>query len=128
MNFTITSQNKKDHLFIESKGNIESVDLLLTHSHKIYEEISKYDHQKILLYEPEMQLPLDLVPYFNLVQNYIDIFPPEIRELTIAVVFSEKYQEVASTWETLCQSRGLQYFAFTSLQDALDCLLHDENE
>ena len=128
MNVTITSYPKEDYLLIESKGTIESMEELLAHSQMIWEEIHNHDFQKILVNEPETILPLDLVPYFNLVQNYVDNFPPEIYDLKIAVVFSEKYKEVILSWESLCQSRGLRYFVFTSFEDAIHCLMNDDDE
>jgi len=125
MNVTIAAQKRDGYLFIESKGTLENVDELMAHSRMIYEEITKHDFKKILVYEPETSLPLDLVPHFKLVQSYIEQYPPDIRELTIAVVVADNYKEVANTWETICQSRGLQYFVFTSLQDAVNCLVEE---
>jgi hypothetical protein len=125
MNVTIAAQKRDGYLFIESKGTLENVDELMAHSRMIYEEITKHDFKKILVYEPETSLPLDLVPHFKLVQNYIEQYPPDIRELTIAVVVADNYKEVAATWETICQSRGLQYFVFTSLEDAVNCLVEE---
>lgn len=128
MNVTITTSRKEDYLLIESKGTVETMEGLLAHSQLIWAEISKYDFKKILVNEPEIILPLDLAPYFNLVKNYVDSFPPEIYDAKIAVVFSEKYKEVLSSWESLCQSRGLQYFVFTSFEDAVHCLTYDDDE
>ncbi len=128
MNVTITTSPKEDYLLIESKGTVETMEGLLAHSQLIWAEISKYDFKKILVNEPEIILPLDLAPYFNLVKNYVDSFPPEIYDAKIAVVFSEKYKEVLSSWESLCQSRGLQYFVFTSFEDAVHCLTYDDDE
>jgi len=125
MNVTIAAQKRDGYLFIESKGTLENIDELMAHSRMIYEEITKHDFKKILVYEPETSLPLDLVPHFKLVQSYIEQYPPDIRELTIAVVVADNYKEVANTWETICQSRGLQYFVFTSLQDAVNCLVEE---
>lgn len=125
MNLTIASQKRDGYLFIESKGTLENVDELMAHSRVIYEEIHKYDFKKILIYEPETSLPLDMVPHFKLVQSYIEQYPPDIRELMVAVVVGDDYKEVAATWETICQSRGLQYFVFTSLEDAVNCLLEE---
>jgi hypothetical protein len=125
MNVTIAAQKRDGYLFIESKGTLENVDELMAHSRMIYEEITKHDFKKILVYEPETSLPLDLVPHFKLVQSYIEQYPPDIRELTIAVVVADNYKEVAATWETICQSRGLQYFVFTSLEDAVNCLVEE---
>jgi hypothetical protein len=128
MNVTITSYPKEDYLLIESKGTIETMEGLLAHSQMIWEEIHNHDFQKILVNEPETILPLELVPYFNLVKNYVDNFPPEIYDLKIAVVFSEKYKEMILSWESLCQSRGLRYFVFTSFEDAIHCLMNDDDE
>ena len=125
MNLTIASQKRDRYLFIESKGTLENVDELMAHSRLIYEEIHKYDFKKILIYEPETSLPLDLVPHFNLVKSYIEQYPPDIRELMVAVVVADNYKEVAATWETICQSRGLKYFVFTSLEDAVNCLVEE---
>jgi hypothetical protein len=125
MNVTIAAQKRDGYLFIESKGTLENIDELMAHSRMIYEEITKHDFKKILVYEPETSLPLDLVPHFKLVQSYIEQYPPDIRELTIAVVVADNYKEVAATWETICQSRGLQYFVFTSLEDAVNCLVEE---
>ena len=125
MNVTIAAQKRDGYLFIESKGTLENIDELMAHSRMIYEEITKHDFKKILVYEPETSLPLDLVPHFKLVQTYIEQYPPDIRELTIAVVVADNYKEVAATWETICQSRGLQYFVFTSLEDAVNCLVEE---
>lgn len=125
MNITITSQKRNGYLFIESKGTVENVDELLAHSRMIYDEMSKQDLRKILVYEPETSLPLDLVPHFDLVKSYIEHYPPDIREFTIAVVVADAYKEVVATWETICQSRGLYYFAFTSLEDAIDFLIEE---
>ena len=114
MNVTLTSYPKEDYLLIESKGAIETMEELLAHSRMVWEEINKHNFRKVLVGEPETVLPLDLTLYFNLVKSYVDSFPPEIYDVKIAIVVAEAYFEVASSWETLCQSRGLQYFAFTS--------------
>ena len=126
MNITITSENKKEYLLIESKGTLETKEDLFAHAQMLFDEIQKYGSQKILINQPETYFPLELFPYFGLVQDYEDNFPPEIRNLKIAIVISNEYKDVAASWEAICQSRGLQYFAFTSFQDAISCLF-DEN-
>lgn len=128
MNVTLTTYPKENYLLIESKGIIETMEGLLSQSQLIWEEILNHDFKKVLINQPETILLEDLVPYFKLVKNYVDSFPPEIYNLKIAVVVSEKYKEVASSWETLCQSRGLRYFVFTSFEDAIHCLFHDDEE
>ena len=123
MNISISSENKKEYLFIESKGNLETKEELIEHSHILYDEITKHGAQKILINEPETYFPLELFPYFGLIQDYQDNFPPEFRNLKIAIVVADEYKEVAASWETLCQNRGLKFFAFTSMQDAISCLI-----
>ncbi|SRR6185312_3932467 len=125
MNLTITGQKRDGYLFIESKGIVENVDELMAHSRMIYEEIAKHDFKKILVYEPETSLPLDLIPHFDLVKSYIEQYPAHIRELTIAVVVADPYKEVVASWEAVCQSRGLQYYVFTSLEEAVNCLIEE---
>lgn len=128
MNFSITSQKKDGYLLIEAKGIVENVEELITHSRMIYDEISKHNFDKILVSEPELHLPLDLVSHFNLVKNYATEFPADIRKLEIAVVVSDTYKEVASSWESICQSRGLRFYVFTSFHDAINCLFNDKDD
>lgn len=128
MNVTLTTSPKEGYLLIESKGTLETMEELLAHSQMIWAEISNHGFQKILIDEPGIIFPQELVLYFNLVKNYVDHFPPEIYDAKIAVVCSENYKEVLSSWETLCQSRGLQYFVFTSFEDAIHCLINDDDK
>lgn len=128
MNVTLESFPKKDYLLIESKGTVETMEELLEHSQMIWEEIRKYGFKKILIDEPGVTFLQDVVPYFNLVKSYVENFPKEINELKIATVMSEEHIEIGQTWESLCQSRGLQYFMFTKFDDALNCLTNDDNE
>ena len=128
MNVTFTTYPKEEYLLIESKGTIETMEGLLAHSQAVWEKIHNHDFKKVLINDLETSFPLELTLYFNLVKNYVVSFPPEIFDVKIAVVFSEKYKEVISSWETLCQSRGLQYFVFTSLEDAIHFLTSEEEE
>lgn len=118
MNITITSQNKEEYLLIESKGDVETKEDLIRHCDLVFEEISKYDAKKILIYEPETTFPLEIYPYFDLVKHYTETFPPDIKSLKIAAVLAKEFREIAETWETLCVSRGFDYFVFTSFQEA----------
>jgi hypothetical protein len=74
--------------------------------------------KKILIDLLQTQLLRELSPYFDLVKSYIENFPPEVRTLKIAVVVDKRYKEIAASWESVCVSRGFQYFAFTSMNDA----------
>jgi hypothetical protein len=123
MDLTITSQNKKEYLLIESKGSLETKEDLFEHSRLLYNEIIKHGAKKILIDEPATHFPLEIFPYFDLVKNYIDNFPPEVRSLKIAIVIAEEYKEIGDSWEALCVSRGLQFFAFISFEEAIDWLL-----
>lgn len=123
MNFTISSENRPEYLLIESKGHVVSKADLVKHSQLIYEEISKYNNKKILIYEPEMHFPQDLFAYIALVHDYIDNFPPDIRLLKIAIVVSAEYESPAKFWALACQNRGFDYSAFTSIKEANACLV-----
>ena len=128
MNITLTTTPKDDYLLIESMGTIETMEELLAHSQMVWEKINSYNFKRVLINDLETSFPLELTLYFTLVKNYVDHFPPEIFDVKIAVVVSETYYQLLSSWETLCQSRGLQYFAFTSLEDALYCLSGEDEE
>lgn len=126
MEITITSQAKRDYLFIETKAVLETTEDLINQSQRVFEEISKQHLKRILIDEPETKFPKDLVPYFDLVKNYIEEFPPEISQLKIAIVIAKEYIEIVNSWETICVSRGLNYCAFTSIQEAKKWLLNQD--
>jgi hypothetical protein len=123
MEITITAHEKKDYLLIETKADIETKEDLIRQSEMLYDEISKHEFKKILIDELETKLPNDLVPYFDLVKNYVYDFPPEIRELKIATVIDKDFKEVSASWATICRSRGLNYSSFTSFEEAEQWLL-----
>lgn len=123
MEIAITSQKKRDYLFIETKAVLQTTEDLLKQSEMLYEEIAKYSFKKVLIDESETKLPKDLVPYFDLAKNYTAEFPPEIRRLKIAIVTAREYKEIAKSWESLCVSRGMNYCAFTSIGEAEEWLL-----
>ena len=123
MNLTITSQNKDGYLLIVCKGNIETKEELFKHSQLLFDEIMKHGAQKVLVDDIETHLPLEIFPYFGLVQEYVENYPPEIRSLIIAIVVAAEYKEVAESWETLCVTRGLSFYAFTSLDEASQWLI-----
>jgi hypothetical protein len=123
MNIVITSHPRPEYLLIRSKGELISKDDLIKHSQMIYEEIMKHAAKKILVDDAETIFPLDLFSYYELVEFYLSNFPPDIRFLKIAIVISKEFEAVAGFWETVCVNRGLQYFAFTSFQDAHDWLV-----
>lgn len=125
MNIIITSHPGPEYLLIESKGELISKDDLKMHGQMIYDEIMKYAAKRILVNEPETSFPTDLFSYYELVEFYLNSFPPEIRFLKIAVVISEEFEKVAGFWETVCVNRGLQYFAFTSFRKAHEWLVNE---
>lgn len=123
MNITITTQNRADFLFVESKGVVESADDLVEHANLVYAEFLKHNPKKILIYQMETEFPPGLSSYLNLVNHYIDNFVPEILSVKVAVVIQEKFKEIGEFWETVCTNRGFHYHAFTSLDQAEQWLL-----
>jgi len=123
MDITITSQNKDGYLLIVCKGNIETKEELFEHSQLLFDEIVKHGARKILVDDIETHLPLEIFPYFGLVQEYVENYPPAIRSLIIAIVVAPEYKEIAESWETLCVTRGLSFYAFTSLDEASQWLI-----
>lgn len=128
MDLTITSQPKEHYLLITSKGKLSTSEELLEQSQLFFSEIIKYDFKKILFNETKTELPLNLAPYFDLVKKYSEIVKPEVRTLKIVVVVSKKFKEVVSSWETICHSRGLHFYTFTSFKIAEKYLLTEGEE
>jgi hypothetical protein len=122
----LESQNKGEYLLITSKGTLNTKEELVTHSQMVFDEIIKHGATHVLVNNVKTHFPVELFPYFGLVKGYAEDYPPEIRALQIAVVTAPEYKEVAASWETLCQSRGLHFYAFTSLEDARAWLLEKE--
>ena len=123
MNITITTENRDDYLFVESKGEIFSADELIAQANLVYEEFQKYNPEKILIYEMEMDFPPGLSNYLNLVNHYIDNFSPDVKSVKVAVVLKEKYKDIGDFWETVCTNRGFLYHAFTDFDAAEKWLL-----
>jgi hypothetical protein len=123
MNLNITTQNREEYLYIECKGEITSADELIEQSNLVYEEFLKYNPEKILLYEMEMDFPPGLSAYLNLVNHYMDNFVPEVRSIRVAVVIQDKYKDIGDFWETVCLNRGFQYQTFTDLSKAESWIL-----
>lgn len=128
MDLTITSHPKEHYLLIESKGKLNTSEDLLVQSQLVFAEIIKYDYKKILLNETKTELPLNLAPYFDLVKNYSESVKPEVRTVKVVVVVSKRYKEVVSSWETICHSRGLHFYIFTSFKKAEKYLLKGGEE
>lgn len=125
MNINISSQNRADYLYVESKGVVESADELVAHANLVYAEFLKYNPQKILIYQMETEFPPGLSSYLNLVNHYIDNFAPEILSVKVAAVIQEKYKDIGDFWETVCTNRGFQYHAFTNFDLAERWLLSE---
>jgi len=118
MNVEITTQQREEYLYVECKGAVTSADELIAQSNMVYEEFLKYNPEKILLYEMEMDFPSGLSAYLNLVNHYMDNFVPEVRSVKVAVVLQEKYKDIGDFWETVCLNRGFSYQAFTDFDQA----------
>lgn len=123
MNLAITSHNKPEYLLIGSRGNVKTEADMKEHCRLLFEEVLKYNCTKVLIDEPKTTFPKDMFVYYNVVNYYLDNFPPEIRSLKVAVVVAEKFKEVGYFWETVCVNKGLQYFAFTSFEEAHNWLI-----
>lgn len=123
----VTSQPKDGYVLIESTGTIENAEELLLQADLIYEEIERYEFLNVLVYEPELKLPDDLTPYFDLVKKYAQSDKKVIREIKMAVVVADRYKEVGASWETISQSLGLKFYMFTSMKEAEECLKREDD-
>ncbi len=119
----ITSENNADYLLIRSEANLKDEDDLIRHAILVFEEYKKYDNNKVILDGLATQFPSDLFPYYDLVQFYIEKFPPEVRTIKLACIISPEYNRIGKFWETVSNNRGFQYRAFTSLRSAEEWMM-----
>ena len=126
MDITVAAVAKRKYLLIEPKGMAQTREDLILHCKLIQEEILKHECDKILINEPNTLFSLEITDYFELIKNYVDNSPPEIKSLKIAAVVAPAYKQVADTWESLCSSHGYLYYTFTCLEEAKAWLLEDE--
>lgn len=118
MNVKISTEVRPEYLYIECKGEVTSTDELVAQSTLVYEEFLKYNPQKMLLYEMEMDFPSGLSNYLHVVNHYADNFVPEVLSVKVAVVLKEKYKDIGDFWESICTSRGYRYQTFTNFDEA----------
>ncbi len=128
MSIAITSEPKRHYLLIKTQGKLVSTEDLISQSSLILAEIAKYNYKKILVNHLGTDLPINLVPYFDLVKSYAKSFKPEVRQAKILVVVKKQYKEFGASWETICQSKGLNCHVFISLKKAENYLFDGEDE
>lgn len=120
---TITSENNADYLLIRSVASLKNEEDLIKHAMLVFDEYKKYDNKKVVLDGLATAFPSDLFPYYDLVQFYIEKFPPDIREIKLACIISPEYTRIGKFWETVSNNRGFQYRAFTSLREAEEWIM-----
>lgn len=117
----VTSTNENDHLFIKVSADLRSEEELKLKTEKVYKEIARYDHKKILIDELQVRFTTNLFQYYSLVESYSK-YPPEIRFLRIAIVVSAQYHQIGKFWETVSHNSGFDYHIFLSLEEAIEWL------
>ncbi|MDO9376314.1 MAG: hypothetical protein Q7T76_17955 [Ferruginibacter sp.] len=123
MNATITAENKTNFLLIESQGDLLNTADLFEHCRIVFAEIAKHGLKKVLINEPQLNFPRGLFQYYDLVMQYVNNFPPELRYLKLAVVMSKDYKEIADFWETVSVNHGFEFFTFDNYEEAHTWLL-----
>ena len=106
------------YLCLNCTGEINNTEQLLAFAADVYEEIEKYGDRKILTNMETMVIPLSITSYYNLVESYMNDYPPSNHLLKIAVVMSEEYKEQGSFWEAVCMNRGFEYLSFNNKNEA----------
>jgi hypothetical protein len=120
---TITSESNADYLLIRSVASLKDENDLIQHAMLVFDEYKKHDNKKVVLDGLATEFPSDLFPYYDLVQFYMEKFPPEVRDITLACIISPEYTRIGKFWETVSNNRGFKYRAFTSLREAEEWLM-----
>jgi len=119
---TVKSQNTPQYLLVRSSGRLKNEKDLFKHANKVFGEVEKHGNTRILVDALATKFPLDLFPYYDLVQYYMESLPTSIKELKIAALIGPEYVAAGEFWENAANNRGFNYRAFTSVKDAEEWL------
>jgi hypothetical protein len=119
MDVTMSSNLENDYLFIEVQGNIVDSEEHKLLTKRFYNEIVKYDAQKIIVDVSKMTFPASLQFHNDIVKFYTEELPSRIRLWKIAVVDETNYREIGKYWQFKVNQSGFdKYEVFSSIEEA----------
>ena len=116
----ISAQQHQEYLLIRASGVLENLEALKDFSVQLYEQAIKYDTQKVVIDEMQLQLTNSITDQVELIQYYTQNLPAEIRNYKVAVAVDPQYRDIAEFWNLYGTNRGYRWQGFTALEKAID--------
>ena len=79
----------------DARRNLEA---LKDFSVQLYEQAIKYDTQKVVIDEMQLQPTNSITDQVELIQYYTQNLPAEIRNYKVAVAVDPQYRDIAEFW------------------------------
>jgi len=114
---------QETYLYVKSEGKWGSLDEHKQYNLEMYQSIARYQFNRILVNELDVVYPNNILDLYELAHFYDKELPIEVQLLQLVLVVKEKYKQLASFWELVCQNLGYQFKVFYSLEEARDWLL-----
>lgn len=121
MAITITSRPETNWLLIEGKGVVENLKDEMLFANQCYEEILKHNSKKVLLDQRGIEFKSSIVDQYGVVTSYKE-FPPEVRNIRIALIVKPKEKELHESWELFANNRGYPWKVFIEMEAAVEFL------
>ena len=120
MDVSISSKTEHDYLLIETRGVILDSDEHKQLTLQFYNEIVKYNSEKIIIDVSKITFPKSLEFHSYIVEFYKEELPEEVKLWRIAVIDTSNYRELGKYWEYKANNNGYNNFkVFNSKPEAI---------
>ncbi|MBI5858857.1 MAG: hypothetical protein HZB42_14595 [Sphingobacteriales bacterium] len=122
MGVSVSFFDKGEYLLVKSTGSVAGVEDIVNHAKIIFNETKKYKYKKLLVDVTDISRPKKLFYYYEVVQRFKTELTEDIRSYTVALFITAEYNDLGKFFETVAVNRGLQFYTFTSMQEAIEWL------
>ena len=120
MNVTIKSEQRKNYLFINNSGILNTLKEGNKNVVNLADEIIKNNAKNVVIDQTGLIYPDSILFTIKTVDDYINILPKEALSWRIAVVYTFTSGEIGRFWETVCVNRGYNFHTFFNLKEAIN--------
>lgn len=118
----VSFELREKYLLVVGHGRRDNLSMMAQASARIYEEVRATGSRFLLVDFRELQINVHMSEAFNIVKRY-EVVQPELKNLVMAVAFSEKGLMFGQYWKDIARQRGFTIEIFTDLVLAEDWLL-----
>lgn len=124
MDFSLNIVEELDFLHLQSVGVITTVQEYKQVQEHYFAAIMNSSFKKVLLDVRQFEFPKEILDQIAIVKYYQEeeVFPG-IRQLKVATIFREGYEDSADFWETYAFNRGFNFKVFPDVDSAKAWLL-----